>query len=226
MKMWVLALPREWWGQTRFVAMGEWAGETVGPDVWETCRDLIPAAMFADLYPSANGSPGMPPQMLGAAITLQALHGLSDLETVQELRCDLRWKAECGLGLNDTAFDPSQLAYFRRRLARSARPNRLFDAVRDIVDATGVLKGRPRFLTDRLDGLGDAPRPGRERTVIDEQVAELVRMTLETKPKADEDLADTAGSVSAARGVAVGGPGGRQPRRVLVWVRKVAVGDC
>ena len=23
--------------------MGEWGGETIGPDVWETCRDLIPA---------------------------------------------------------------------------------------------------------------------------------------------------------------------------------------
>jgi hypothetical protein len=30
-----LALPRERQGQTRCVAMGEWAGETVGPDVWE-----------------------------------------------------------------------------------------------------------------------------------------------------------------------------------------------
>ncbi|MEU7062101.1 transposase, partial [Streptomyces sp. NPDC046197] len=40
----------------------------------------------------------------------------SDFETVQELRCDLRWKAACGLGLHDMAFDPSLLAYFRRRL--------------------------------------------------------------------------------------------------------------
>ncbi|MET7713564.1 transposase, partial [Streptomyces sp. NPDC005407] len=31
------------------------------------------------------------------------------------MRCDLRWKAACGLGLNDMAFDPSLLAYFRRR---------------------------------------------------------------------------------------------------------------
>ncbi|MFE2177116.1 transposase, partial [Kitasatospora sp. NPDC059462] len=141
--------------------MGEWAGETVGPDVWETCRELIPvgsvfaflaehrgrlfpAAMFADMYPSANGRPSMPPQILAAAIALQALHGLSDFETVQELRCDLRWKAACGLGLNDTAFDPSLLSYFRRRPARSARPNRVFEAVREVVNATGVIKGRQR----------------------------------------------------------------------------------
>ncbi len=145
--------------------MGEWVGETVGPDVWETCRELIPAEsefaflaehrgqlfpaeMFADMYPSANGRPSMPPQILAAAITLQALHGLSDFETVQELRCDLRWKAGGGLGLHDMAFDPSLLAYFRRRLARSARPTRIFEAVREVVKATGVLKGKHRRALD------------------------------------------------------------------------------
>jgi hypothetical protein len=145
--------------------MGEWVGETVGPDVWETCRELIPvgsvfaflaehraklfrAEMLADMYPSANGRPSMPPQILAAAITLQALHGLSDFETVQELRCDLRWKAGCGLGLHDMAFDPSLLAYFRRRLSCSARPNRIFEAVREVVKATGVLKGKHRRALD------------------------------------------------------------------------------
>ncbi|MFI0977747.1 helix-turn-helix domain-containing protein [Streptomyces sp. NPDC021093] len=46
-----------------------------------------------------------------------------------------------------------------------------------------VSKWRARFVSHRLDGPGDAPRPGRVRTVTDEQVAELVRLTLETKPK-------------------------------------------
>ena len=45
-----------------------------------------------------------------------------------------------------------------------------------------VLKWRKRFLTDRLAGLRDQPRPGRERTITDEQIAEVVRMTLEEKP--------------------------------------------
>ncbi|QFZ73424.1 hypothetical protein GFH48_09290 [Streptomyces fagopyri] len=46
-----------------------------------------------------------------------------------------------------------------------------------------VSQWRGRFLKGRLDGLGDAPRPGRERTVTDERVAESVRMTLEAKPR-------------------------------------------
>ncbi len=160
-----MALLLVWRARLFGVVMGEWAGETVGPDVWETCRELIPAGsvfaflaehrgalfpagMFADMYPSANGRPSMPPQILASAITLQALNGLSDFETVQELRCDLRWKAACGLGLHDMAFDPSLLAYFRRRLSRSLRPNRVFEAVREVVKATGVIKGKHRRALD------------------------------------------------------------------------------
>src|SRR6266550_2552575 len=144
---------------------GERAEEPAGPDVWETCRELIPAGsvfaflaehrealfpagMFADMYPSPNGRPSLPPQVLAAAVVLQALHGLPDFETVQELRCDLRWKAACGLGLLDTAFDPSLLTYFRRRLAGSGDPDRLFVKVRQVVAATGVLQGKHRRALD------------------------------------------------------------------------------
>ena len=62
----------------------------------------------------------MPPQILAAAITLQALHGISDFATVQELRCDLRWKAACGLGLNDMAFDPSLMGAVEKAIRSSS----------------------------------------------------------------------------------------------------------
>jgi Transposase domain (DUF772) len=144
---------------------GEWTGEPVGPDVWATCRELIPAgsvfaflaehrqtlfpsAMFTDMYPSPNGRPSMPPRVLATAVVLQRLYGLSDFEAVQELRCDLRPKAACGLGLYDTAFGPSLLTYFRRRLAHSVSSNRIFEAVREVVKATGILKGKQRRALD------------------------------------------------------------------------------
>jgi hypothetical protein len=84
----------------------------------------------------------MPPQVLAAALVLQALSGISDVEAIQQLRCDLRWKAACGLGLYDSAFDPSLLTYFRRRLARSTDPDRIFTRVKEVIAATGALKGR------------------------------------------------------------------------------------
>jgi hypothetical protein len=144
---------------------GEWSGELAGPDVWQTCRELIPAGsvfaflaghrealfpaeMFADMYPSLNGRPSMPPQVLAVTVVLQALHGLPDYDAAQALRCDLRWKAACGLGLLDAGFHPSLLTCFRRRLARSGDPGRLFAKVKEVVAATGVLAGKHRRALD------------------------------------------------------------------------------
>jgi transposase len=44
-------------------------------------------------------------------------------------------------------------------------------------------KWRARFLEHRLDGLCDEPRPGRPRTITDEQVEEVIVKTLETAPR-------------------------------------------
>jgi hypothetical protein len=38
---------------------------------------LFPAGMFADMYPSPNGRPGLPPQVLAVTVVRQTLHGLS-----------------------------------------------------------------------------------------------------------------------------------------------------
>src|SRR5260370_33997062 len=45
-----------------------------------------------------------------------------------------------------------------------------------------VGKWRTRFLTKRLDGLLDEPRPGAPRTVTDADVEAVLTRTLETKP--------------------------------------------
>jgi hypothetical protein len=42
---------------------------------------------------------------------------------------------------------------------------------------------RRRFAEKRLDGLLDEPRPGRPREIGDDEIAETVRLTLETTPK-------------------------------------------
>jgi hypothetical protein len=111
-------------------------------------RELFPDAMFADLFPSGRGRPSVPADVMAAVITLQALQGLSDAETVDAVRFDLRWKAACGLPVTAVGFHPTTLTYWRRRLAASERPDRIFEAVREVIAATGVLSGKTRRALD------------------------------------------------------------------------------
>jgi IS5 family transposase len=104
--------------------------------------------MFADLFPSGQGRPSVPADRMATVITLQALQGLSDSETVDAVTFDLRWKAACGLPVTAAAFHPTTLTYWRRRLAASEQPNRIFDAVRAVVAETGALKGKTRRALD------------------------------------------------------------------------------
>jgi len=109
--------------------------------------EVFPDEDYADLF-STVGRPSLPATRMAAVQALQALHGLSDRECAEAVRCDLRWKVACGLSLLDEGFDPSSLVYWRRRIAKSDRPYRVNDAVRQVIEATGVLAGRRRRAVD------------------------------------------------------------------------------
>jgi hypothetical protein len=111
-------------------------------------RRLFPDELFADLFPSGRGRPSVPADMVAAVIVLQALHGLSDADTVDEVTFDLRWKAACGLPVTAAGFHPTTLTYWRRRLAASERPNRIFEVVRAVVAETGAITGKTRRALD------------------------------------------------------------------------------
>jgi hypothetical protein len=103
--------------------------------------------MFAYLF-KVGGRPSVPAEVIASVIVLQTLHGLSDSETVEAVTFDLRWKAACGLAVTAKGFHPTTLTYWRRRLAASDRPNRIFDAVRTVIAETGVLAGKTRRALD------------------------------------------------------------------------------
>ena len=111
-------------------------------------RELFPDEMFVDLFPSRRGRPSVPADVIASVIVLQTLHGLSDTEAVEAVTFDLRWKAACGLAVSAAGFHPTVLTYWRRRLARSTAPNRIFDAVKQVVAETGVLTGKTRRALD------------------------------------------------------------------------------
>jgi transposase len=110
--------------------------------------ELFPDQEFADLFPSGRGRPSLPAPVAAAILTLQTLHDLSDAETAEAARCDLRWKVATGMALDDKGFHPSTLTYWRQRLARSGRPHRINEAIRRVVAETGILAGRRRRAVD------------------------------------------------------------------------------
>jgi hypothetical protein len=111
-------------------------------------RELFPDEAFADLFPSDRGRRSMPGSVAASVLTLQTLLDLSDAETAQAARCDLRWKVATGMALDHKGFHPSTLTYWRQRLARSARPHRINDAVKKVIEQTGVLRGHHRRAVD------------------------------------------------------------------------------
>jgi hypothetical protein len=110
--------------------------------------EVFPDEQFADLFPSGRGRPSLPAPVAAAVLTLQCLYDLSDAETAEAARCDLRWKVATGMALDEEGFHPSTLTYWRQRLARSERPHRINEAVKKVVEETGVLAGRRRRVVD------------------------------------------------------------------------------
>jgi len=76
------------------------------------------------------------------------------------------------------------LALRARIVLRCALGQQNQDVAREIgVTRLTVGRWRQRFVTKRLDGLLDEPRPGAPRTVTDAAVERVVRLTLETTPQ-------------------------------------------
>jgi len=146
---------------------------------------LFPESMFADLFPSRIGRPSVPADVAASVLVLQALQGLSDRDAMEALRTDLRWKVACGLPVGHPGYHPSTLTYWRRRLAASAAPQRVFDAVRTVVAETGVLKGRDKRALDS--------------TVLDDAVAtqDTVTQLIGAIRRVRRDVPDAAPVVAA-----------------------------
>jgi len=111
-------------------------------------RELFPDWFTADLFPSRTGRPSLPADLVGSVLVLQALLDLSDGQTADALKFDIRWKVACGRSLTQVSFDPSTLVYWRKRIAESDRPGRVFDAVGEVIAQTGVLRGRRKRVLD------------------------------------------------------------------------------
>jgi len=180
-------------GQRQLLDVGAFAGHmlpagSVFAFLAEHRHELFPDDAFADLFPSGRGRPSIPADVIASVLVLQTLHSLSDRETAEAVTFDLRWKAACGFGLTETSFHPTVLTYWRRRLAASMRPHRIFEAVSEVIAQSGALSGRKRRALDSTI-LDDAV--ARQDTVT-QLVAQIRRVGREI-PGADMIVASLPG---------------------------------
>jgi transposase-like protein DUF772/DDE family transposase len=147
-------------------------------------RDVFPDGEFEDLFPSDKGRPSIPASVMASILVLQTLHDLSDRETAEAARCDLRWKVATGMALDHKGFDPSTLVYWRKRLAKSKRPHRINEAVRQVVEETGILRGRRKRAVDSTI-LADAVAT--QDTIT--QLISAIRRVMREVPGAAEQVA-------------------------------------
>ena len=122
----------------------------VGPDsiygvLHRECFNLFPDEMFADLFTDV-GRRSVPPMIVAVVMVLQRIEGLSDREAVERFAFDARWKyAAGGLDFDYPGFVHTVLVDMRARLARSQRPDRIFQVTLEAAKSAGLV-GRKRVL--------------------------------------------------------------------------------
>jgi len=124
---------------------GRVAPDSIHALLHRECHRLFPDGMFADLFTDV-GRRSVPPMIVAVVMVLQRLEGLSDREAVERFSFDVRWKyAAGGLDFDHPGFSHTVLVDMRARLARSERPERIFEAALGAARSAGLV-GRRRVL--------------------------------------------------------------------------------
>ena len=124
---------------------GRVRGDSIYGVLHRECFTLFPDEMFADLFTDV-GRRSVPPMIVAVVMVLQRIEGCSDREAVDRFAFDARWKyAAGGLDFDYPGFVHTVLVDMRARLAASAAPDRIFEAVLAVAKAAGLV-GRNRVL--------------------------------------------------------------------------------
>jgi hypothetical protein len=124
---------------------GRVAADSIYGLLHRECFELFPDGLFADLF-ADSGRNSVPPMIVAVVMVLQRIEGCSDREAVDRFTYDARWKyAAGGLGFDYPGFVHTVLVDMRARLARSERPERIFEVVLEMGKRAGLV-GRRRVL--------------------------------------------------------------------------------
>ena len=110
-------------------------------------HELFPDQMFEDLFPSGRGRPSVPADVVASVMVLQALEGLGPGRRPCAKRPDqLESGLRTGLGRRGLRLLGARILAGQAQELRAAGKD--FEAVRAVVDATGVLRGKARRALD------------------------------------------------------------------------------
>ena len=124
---------------------GRLAEDSIYGVLHRECFGLFPDEMFADLFTDV-GRRSVPPMIVAVVMVLQRIEGCSDREAVDRFTFDARWKyAAGGLSFDYPGFVHTVLVDMRARLARSDRPERIFEVTLEAAKRAGLV-GRKRVL--------------------------------------------------------------------------------
>jgi hypothetical protein len=132
-------------GSTAAYCEGRVAPDSIYGILHRECFTLFPDEMFADLFDDV-GRRSVPPMIVAVVMVLQRIEGCSDREAADRFAFDARWKyAAGGLDFDYPGFVHTVLVDMRARLARSVRPDRIFEVTVEAARAAGLV-GRRRVL--------------------------------------------------------------------------------
>ena len=130
---------------TAALCEGRVAADSIYGILHRECFGLFPDEMFADLFTDV-GRRSVPPTVVAVVMVLQRVEGCSDREAADRFAFDARWKyAAGGLDFDYPGFAHTVLVDMRARLARSGRPDRIFEVTLEAARQAGLV-GRRRVL--------------------------------------------------------------------------------
>jgi len=115
---------------------------------------LFPDEDLAMMYSPDNGRPSLPPSLMNGVLLLQFYDNVSDEETVQRLKFDLRWKIALHLSLDFPGFHPTSLTKYRNRLIENEQERYAFDRFIAVGREAGFIPDRVTLLTDTTNVQG------------------------------------------------------------------------
>ncbi len=132
---------------------------------YKKIKDLISPLFreedFKDMYCEDNGRPARSPALMSLALLIQMKENLSDRETEEFFRYDLRGKylISSFLGVEESPFDHSSLGEFRDRLRKFGKEKEVFDGMQKVLCEAKIIQKRDYRRLDASHMIGKIAVP-------------------------------------------------------------------